>query len=226
MSLPPPISILITTYNRLDLLERTLKSLYENIIYSGNLQFVIANDGENAPVYELVSRLDFDPSTTIKIVGGNRLGLGGNTNRGLRACETDIILQTQDDYLALKPLLLQEHVNKLLEDESAGWIRLKLTGGQDFTATVKHQYWQVSWHSQSIYIASDQPHLKHRRFHAHYGFYAEGLRVVDTENEWCGRAKQIGQERPGPQVLIPVEFPTETGWLHIGDELSFRNEPL
>lgn len=220
----PDIAVLIVTYNRPGHLERTLLSLHEHLKYSGHIHYVIANDGEREPVAQLLEKL---PLTMDWIAVGDeiRRGLGGNSNNGLQYCFENgynVVLHTQDDYLALKDMELDQHVQKLAEDERAGWIRLKLLAGQDFTLDVRDRYQQVWWHSQSQYIASDQPHLKHRRFHDRYGFYREGVTVIETENEWCSRTKALGQQNPDwPKVLIPVEWPHDTGWLHIGDDCSW-----
>ena len=140
---------------------------------------------------------------------------------------SDIVLQTQDDYLLIQQLDLDEHVQKLVEDTSAGWIRLRLTQGQNFTANVEHRYWHLNWFSEGLYIASDQPHLKHRRFHDFHGFYAEGLKVGDTENEWVGRTRQQGRDKGGPFVLIPVDWPCDSSWIHTGDGgLSWKGKGL
>jgi hypothetical protein len=220
----PDITIAITTLDRLVLLKETLERFERFLKYLGGVRYCIGNDGEVEPLARMIATLPFADRITV-IGDGTRKGLGANTNRILMACQTDIALQTQDDYFLMKPIDITPHVKKLLADPTAGWIRLKLLNGQDFTATVDDKHWRVSWYSESLYIASDQPHLKRwREWHAHYGFYAEGLRVADTENEWVGRSKQIGQTSARRlDVLIPIEWPHDTGWLHVGDESSLKD---
>lgn len=230
----PKITVLITTYNRIDLLNQTIDALVSNLNYSGEITYVIANDGEE-PLSEFTLRVgtrdsqgQYVNATEVR-TNSPRSGLGTNTNVGLRECfaQSEIVLQTQDDYLLIQQLDLDEHVQKLVEDTSAGWIRLRLTQGQNFTGTVVHRYWHLNWHSEGWYIASDQPHLKHKRFHDFHGFYAEGLKVGDTENEWVGRTKQQGKDRGGPSVLIPVDWPCDSSWIHTGDGgLSWKGKGL
>ena len=219
----PPITVIIPTMNRDALLAETMRRLIHNLQYAGDIHYLIGNDGETGLTGRLMDA-GFCKDCFTVLEDGERKGLGGNYNRLIQASETDIILSTQDDYFLTRPLDLTEHVQKLLEDESAGWARLRLTQGQNFTATVHHRYWHVSWHSEGWYIASDQPHLVHKRFHNAYGLYAEGLRVGDTENDWCWRTKRLGQEHPEwPQVLIPVDWPADSSWQHMGDgELSLK----
>ena len=218
----PKITVLITTYNRIDLLKQTLDALVSNLSYSGEISYVVANDGDALPP---TIPIDLIEVRTTK----QRSGLGANTNVGLRECFTrsDIVLQTQDDYCLIQHLDLDEHVQKLVEDTHAGWIRLRLTQGQNFTGTVEHRYWRLNWFSEGLYIASDQPHLKHKRFHEFHGFYVEGLNVGDTENEWVGRTKQRGKDKGGPSVLIPVDWPCDNSWVHTGDGvLSWKDKGL
>lgn len=223
MSGLPNISVALTTLNRLQLLERTLRLLQQNLKYSGQVQYVIGNDGEVDPLLDMVNRLPF--ATNIKVIGdGTRHGLGGNANRTLETCGTEIVLQIQDDYHLVKELNLDSHVQTLLDDDTAGWIRLRLIAGQRFTATVKDRYWRVSWQSDESYIASDQPHLKNwRRWHTHYGMYPEGLNIAGTENTWCSNCKQIGQTSGRKlDVLIPTDSNPDTSWVHAGDDVSWQ----
>lgn len=224
----PDITVAIISYKRPEILRETLGQFFDLLRYEGEIRYLVSHDGDASETRKLLhDKLGWH--NVVKIIGeGERRGLGANNNQALRGCDTDIVLHTQDDYHLLKPLDLTEHVEKLLVDETAGWIRLKLTAGQDFTATVKDRYWRVSWHSQGHYIASDQPHLKHwPRFHGYYGMYLEGVTVVETENEWVGRSKGLGQLHPDwPEVLIPTSSQSDSSWLHVGDEISWKDRGL
>jgi glycosyltransferase involved in cell wall biosynthesis len=220
----PAITVIIPTLDRVQLLEQTLKLLNENLVYPGRINYLVGDDGAGGEVEELAKWLAFGDN--IRVIGdGTRHGLGGNVNRLLRACETDIVLQTQDDFHLVRRLELAEHVLKLLEDETAGWIRLRLIQGQHFTATVSgERYWRLSWFSEGQYIASDQPHLKHwRRWHEHYGFYPEGVTIAETENGWCSKTKEIGQQSGRKlDVLVPTNWEPDSSWPHLGDEISWN----
>lgn len=226
----PDISVLITTYERWELLSPCLQLLRTYLYYPGNIRYVLADDGDTS---ETARRMadnfeDFeDKDFQWEIIGGERLGLGGNTNRALKTIQTDIVLQLQDDYFLRKPLDLTPHVEKLLADESAGWVRLRLLNGQRFTASIEDRYWRINWFSDEGYICSDQPHLKHMRFHQAFGYYPEGLRVADTENEWCWRVRKEAQDNGGPGVLVPTWWDADSAWTHEGDgELSWKDKGL
>ena len=221
----PDITVIIPTMNRVSILIGTLQRLVAGLAYSGSISYLIGNDGDHN--LERVLRAEGFSENQFRVLNhSERKGLGGNYNRLIETSETDIMLSTQDDYFLTRTLHLDEHVLKLQEDESAGWIRLRLTQGQDFNAIVKHRYWEIQWCSAGYYIASDQPHLMHRRFHDAYGFYDEGLRVGDTENNWCWRTKALGQENPEwPKVLIPVDWSCDSSWVHVGEgELSLKEQ--
>lgn len=214
----PDITVVITTFDRVEILRRVLLSLNENLLYQGRMKIVIGNDGPVEPLTEMLNALPF--TADIAVVGdGTRRGLGANTNAALRACQTEIVLQTQDDYLLTKPLDLTPHVLKLLSDPTAGWIRLRLLNGQDFTATIDGNYGRVWWHSQSQYIASDQPHLKRwREWHDHYGYYPESVSCVLTENGFSSRCKEVGQGSDRKlDVLIPNNWTPDEAWPHLGE---------
>lgn len=227
----PDISVVIATYERGNLLIQSLEHLRLNLEYAGKVNYVLADDGNLDETARLIraefASEDFDKGFRWEIVGGERLGLGGNVNRALKAIKTDIVLQLQDDYFLRRPLDLTPHVEKLLADPTAGWIRLRLLNGQRFTASIEDRYWRVNWFSDEGYICSDQPHIKHMRFHQHFGYYPEGLRVADTENEWCWRVRQEAQDKGGPGVLIPTWWDCDNAWTHEGDgELSWKDKGL
>lgn len=222
----PEITVLIATYERWELLEGCIKLLDKNLAYAGKVRYTFADDGDVQATSNQIA-LHYPNLGEWEIIGGERLGLGGNVNRALKAIKTDIVLQLQDDYFLRKPLDLTPHVEKLLADDSAGWIRLRLLNGQRFTASIEDRFWRVNWFSEEGYICSDQPHIKHMRFHNAFGYYPEGLRVADTENEWCWRVREEAQKNGGPSVLIPTWWDCDSAWTHEGDgELSWKDKGL
>lgn len=222
------ITVLVATYNRIDILATTLIELNVNLRYSGELRFLIADDSEDpAPVDELAARMPF--SDRIRVVHSTgRQGLGANVNNGLRHCDTELVLQTQDDYVLLRELNLDPHADKLLSDAAAGWIRLRCIGGHRFRAKLDGSYWRVDWNSEELYIVSDQPHLKKKSFHDAFGFYPEGLKVGETENEWCAKAKAAATCGAEMDMLIPIAWDTENSWAHVanGPLLSWKDRGL
>lgn len=209
------LTVLVVTYNRVEILNRTLDSIVEHLRPDN---IVVADDGSTDGTQDMLkSRY---PGAIL--VQSNHAKLGGNSNAGLRAAFaiSDVVLHTQDDYHLTGDTGVREHVKTLHEDDNCGWIRIGQSFNHDFTASLHGVYWRVSWDSPGLYIASDQPHLKHRRFHETYGWYPEGLPVGDTENSWCGKVKVLGQQKRTPQVYVPLYF--RNMWLHMDGGHSYN----
>lgn len=125
-----------------------------------------------------------------------------------------------DDHWLVKELDITPHVKKLMEDETAGAIRLMGIGGHRYTATLDGLYWRIDWNSAEVYIASNRPHLKSiSRFHGAYGLYPEGKKLGLTEEMFCHICIDVAKttlERRWPtvDVLIPLDVATESGWQH------------
>jgi hypothetical protein len=191
----------------------TIELLKENLQYSGLIQYVVSEDGPDLPdiSYEHV-----------RVVKGPEKGLGGNLNSLLRT-DCDVVLQMDDDVWLTMHLNLDRHVQALLDDPLAGWIRFRYIADHGFDATLKGSYWWVNWNSVGLYIASNQVHLKRRRFHDVFGFYAESATLALTENGFCAQCKGIARGRNDvPQVLVPLDVMTESGWDHVGDSWQIK----
>lgn len=213
------VAVMITTYNRADILAENLTRVAKYVQYAGKIEIVIADDGSTDHT-ELMLKQDFD----VHFVQTNRQGLGANANNGLHKAFSlcDTVLQFQDDVWLDKPLDLTPLVARL-SNPDAGWMRLGKFANHKLHAELNGEYWRVNWHSPEIYIVSDQPHLKHKRFHEAAGYYPEGLKIGDTENTWCGWTWAEGKAGRLPDVLIPVDVPHNI-WRHVG--VSWQSEGL
>lgn len=220
----PPLAILTTTYNRAAILEETLTALKERLYYVGRTQLIVADDGSTDGTQQMLAKF---PGCLL--VQSQRLGLGGNANAGLRQAlaMAPVILQFQDDMKLLTGLDLHPHVELLLKDESCGFIRLWGVGGHHYTAQLEGNYWRVLWNSDELYIPSDRPHVKHRRFVEHFGFYPEGYKAAETEEAFCHQCKdRAGLNGRRLDVFVPQNANTETSWEHIGWHDRARDKGL
>ena len=222
-----PVSVLIVTYQRAEILRRTIGRLLQLLTYAGPLRYVIADDGSTDDTHEMVDDLR-DAGLDVTMVISNRGGLGVNTNAGLRAAFalSDLVLQLQDDMLLLQHLDLTPHVDRLLSRPDDGFIRLWGVGGHKYTATLDGLYWRVSWESDELYIPSDRPHLKHKRFHDAAGYYPEGLASGATEEMWSHQAKNAARSRGVPAVLVPHAYDVERNFSHEGWGHRWRDKGL
>lgn len=222
----PPIAVLIITYNRVVVLEQTIQRLVEQLRYQGSMQLFIADDGSTDGTQDMIAHLSewWRP----KLIQSDRMGLGANANAGLRAAfeYSPIVLQLQDDMQPTKPLLLDHHVQKLQDDPSAGFIRLWGVAGHKYKAELDGGYWGISWDSPEHYIASDRPHIKHKRFHEAVGLYPEGRTTGDTEEAWCHQVRAVvNSGTVVPRVFVPL-IDTEYNFEHVCYGQRWRDEGL
>lgn len=218
----PSVIVIIPTFNRKAILTQTINLLQKNLKYSGPWRVLVGEDSTDPEEYFGANLLEKSPVPISIHRHDHNLGLGANLNWLLKANpRNDFVLQMDDDHWLVQPLDITPHVKKLMEDETAGCIRLMGIGGHSYTATLgRDLYWRISWESAEVYIASNRPHLKSiSRFHGQYGFYPEGEKLGVTEEMFChnciDRAKlNLIQGMRTVDVLIPLDVPTETGWQH------------
>lgn len=218
----PPLAIVIPTWNRRDVLLETIHRLGKHLDYTGPRHLIIADDGSDDGTATAIQCI---PGATI--VTSRRVGMGANTNAGLRAAFalSKYVLQLQDDMHLLHHFDLHPHVARLRDDPTAGFVRLWGVGGHKYTATLDESHWRIDWQSTELYIPSDRPHVKHWRFHNHFGFYPEGLRTDQTEDAFCHQCKDRAVTG-APSVLIPHGVDVERNFEHVGWHDRARDKGL
>lgn len=221
----PHLSILIVTYNRASILNETLLRLKQHVYYVGPRSYIVADDGSDDGTQRMLA--ENHPEAIL--VQSSRVGLGANSNAGLREAfwRGPVILQLQDDMHLLSHLDMHPHVERLMSDETAGYIRLWGVGGHRYSANLEGNYWRIWWNSDDLYIPSDRPHVKHRRFHEFFGFYPEGYKAAETEDAWCHQCKdRAGQMGRKLDVFVPQNQLTETTWEHVAWNQRWREKGL
>lgn len=210
-----PISVLIPTYNRAQILRGTISLLQKNLHYSGKITYYIGIDGNAGTGKMLAGHSDI-----VSIIGPNN-GLGANLNRLISSTQDDYLFQLDDDHQLEQPLDLHPHIRQLEFDNSAGWIRLMGVAYHNYIAKLKGDYWYIYWESPELYIPSNRPHLKHRRFHDHYGLYPEGVKLGESEEGFCEQCKEKAKEDGKIKVLVPVN---DIKWNHVGDSWQLKGK--
>ena len=229
----PDLTVLVCTFDRYDTLARTLESVREKLAYRGRLRVHIADDGSPdgyvARALEWVAHnTDWEATSSVTA----RRGWGANVNAALAMIETEYIYLTEDDYVLTRTLDLTPYVALLETERQLGMVRFGIAAHElvcalceaDISAWLpnyregvgqpgKLGYWRVDRRlSRGCYKYSNRPHLKHRRFHEHYGGYAEGVGLARTEHEFNERFCSTGE---GPEIVCPIDW---VGWHydHIG----------
>jgi hypothetical protein len=140
---------------------------------------------------------------------------------------SDYVYQSQDDLWLLHHFDLHPHIEKLMTDPTCGYIRLWGAGGHRYTANLEGNHWRVLWNSEELYIPSDRPHVKHRRFHEHFGMYPEGLGTAHTEDAWCHQCKnRAGMDGKQLDVFVPHAVDVERNFEHAGWHTRWRDQGL
>lgn len=220
-----PLAVLVITYNRRVILLETLRRIKEHLGYQGETHYFIADDGSDDGTQDAV-RAGF-PDVTI--VQNQRVGLGANTNAALRAAFAghEYVMQLQDDLHLQMHLDMHPHIELMEGDPTASFVRLWGVGGHKYHGALEGNYWRIWWHSPELFIPSDRPHVKHRRFHAMYGLYPEGLLTGETEQAFCHQCKDIARKTGKPMdVFVPQNQLTETSWEHVGWHQRWRDQGL
>src|SRR5689334_7759691 len=103
------ISVIIPTYNRKEILVRTLETLFAQNFPSQDYEVVVAVDGSTDGTVEYLRGLR--PPCGLRVVEHERnRGQAAARNSALHAARGDLVLLIDDDDLC-DPNLLREHVN-------------------------------------------------------------------------------------------------------------------
>lgn len=232
----PDVTILICTYNRYDLIKRTMTALSEKLIYPReHLRVVVADDSSPGAYLSRLKRLSlFRDFNTEFVTTPVNSGWGANVNNGLRACTTPYVFFIEDDYELMKDLDLRVGVALLETKTHLGMVRYRGTAGMhyvfhQFEASVgdylpgwreayglpeKLTYLHIDGNNPSLYIYSHGAHLKrHPQFHDFYGYYPEGLRLGETEETYAhtvrDKIRTFPNSAPGIVILpewLPMQF--------------------
>lgn len=217
----PIVTILIVTYDRPREIRLTLDALRVNLRYPPDrLRWHLADDGTPGKYLNDLKRdygeLGF--STTVT----DRKGWGANVNQAMAYCQEHhglYVFLCEDDYVALKPLNLEQGVMLLECEPTIGLVRydglsahsLNLLLREADTSLGRFDFLLVEKSSPHLNIYSNRPHLKHVRFHAAYGPYPEGLCLGVTESIFAHHVR----DAVGPAITALGDG-VERAFDHIG----------
>lgn len=215
------IGCIIPTFNRAEMVAETIARLEKYLVYTlGSIHYYVGMDGSDNTSQVLAGK------PNVVLIEGPRQGLGANLNNLIAQAPTDLLFQLDDDHQLQDYLALDEHALNLTHDPNFGWIRLYYgeclagpVGYYNFRAELYGKYWRLDPFGRELYLPSNRPHLKHRRFHERYGLYQTGLKLGETENNFCHRylslrRGEIARMADGHDVMIPMYAPREGTWAH------------
>lgn len=102
-----PLSVVICTYNRADLLKMTLESINKQTLDKADYEVIIIDDGSSDNTKEIAEL--FSGRLPLKYFFQNNAGLASAKNHGVYASQGKILLFFDDDDIAT-PTLLEEHL--------------------------------------------------------------------------------------------------------------------
>jgi GT2 family glycosyltransferase/peptidoglycan/xylan/chitin deacetylase (PgdA/CDA1 family) len=100
------ISVIIPTYNRRQVLERTLPGVLAQDFPPQDYEVIVVVDGSTDGTAEMLR--DLKPQCSLRVLESQHLGAGAARNVGIRAAVGDLVLFLDDD-LITTPDLLQQH---------------------------------------------------------------------------------------------------------------------
>lgn len=236
----PTVTLLLCTYNRPDEFRRTFYALAKQLHYpAADLRVLIADDHSPGNYIRELERFVEDTSglqCDFSITAVNS-GWGANVNRALANVKTDYVFFCEDDYVLTRDLDLRVGVALLEATTDIGYLRYRGTAGDqiifhqqeadltpwlaDYREGVglpgKCSYLVMDGGSPGLYVYTHGAHLKRRRFHAMYGYYAEGLKLGATEEAFAHQVRDVMRGTPNRApwlTILPEWIPMH--WDHIG----------
>lgn len=201
----PLVNIIITTYNRLDLLVPTIKALIENLKYS-NLGWILADDGSHETYIDQAVR-QASLQVPFAMTQAGRKGVGFSKNLALRHAfeQSPYVLLMEDDWQLKEPLNLSRHVALMEARSDVGMIRFGYLGGRieavyDDLNGFDTSYWELK---SGVYCYSGQVSLRSKVWYDQIGYHAENCSPGAEELDMCYRYAQI--QNP-PKILWAAEY--------------------
>jgi len=111
---PITLSVVIPTFNRRDVLERTLQSLLVQDIAPENYEIIVVVDGSTDDSAQMLR--DWKPACSLRVMESLHRGPGAARNIGFRAAVGDLVLFLDDDLVCI-PGLLRQHCSSHLGSE-------------------------------------------------------------------------------------------------------------
>jgi len=219
----PPITVLIVTYKRPDIVRRVIQRYETYLQYAGQIIWRLADDGSPKGYVEALqeefARLDLQATVT------NRGGFGANLNNGLKAAfaESDYVFLSEDDWAALDYVNVTRGVWLMESVPSIGLVRYDEIGIRTrFDAGVlKHAFLQGKdmWVRYFVFDKSSHyiypgghPNLVHKRYYATYGFYKEGGEIASVERHFSN----VLATKPGPEIVVMSKYVGLPQFRHLG----------
>lgn len=183
------LSVVIPTYNRRTLLERTLPTVFSQELAANEYEVIVVVDGSTDGTAEYLR--DLRPACALRVLQQENRGPAAARNAGARAARAPLLLFLDDDILC-DPGLLKEHLIAHTGDEhrlvfgpvlvasespdtvATDWFRAYT---DDYTSRLAREG-QPRWPRDAVVDANSS--LPHSTFLASGGFDESVFRVLET----------------------------------------------
>lgn len=211
------INIILLTYQRTEYALRTVRSTKQNLIYNGDIKWIVVDDGSHeSHVNAVLAEIG---AGNVYCVNTGKQSYGMLANWAWHMAQSDVTLWLEDDWELRNPLNITPYVDLLNRHEDIGMVRLGLLPIDLKLYSIGRDgimYLDVS--KESNYAFSGNPHLKHKRF-GEYGFYPERLNPGQTEITYD---YQIRHGDGFSKIVWPVDLGSMGAWSHIGEIQSYE----
>lgn len=218
-----PVTIIFITAGvcaeRTDYAVRTIKSV-KNYLRYPDLNWFIADDGSDP--YHIDSVLDAISGCKFAGLWSHKDSYGRSCNAGIDKSREigRLLFFLEDDWELTRELDLQDYASLLMDNDSVGMIRMGYLNEGVRGDTFGHHsqlYWRLN--TESPYIFTGHPSLRHIRFHDHAGDYSEKLQPGETELAMAWKYK--ASPEPKPSIVWPCQMGQNGFFGHIGAVQSY-----
>jgi len=224
MSDLPLVSVLFVTYNRPELLARTVHSFLQHTKYP-QLELVVTDDASTPNARRAITELPFH----VFVLADENRGLGANLNAGLRRCSGRYILVLQDDWDCVAPPdYLRNTIAVMQENPQIGFVNFygaqheiasaPLPGSDEPCHEIVNEFFDGERH---LPIYTDTPHVVAAEAVRCLGYYREGCRMEQCELDYAAR---FAAQRKIKAALFPAHY--NRAFLHTGEQQSFRTRTV
>ncbi len=116
MSAPHQISVIVPTYNALDLLKRTVRSLENQVVKGFDIEVIIVDDASGDSTVQWLNKYNGNLEFTL-IVNGRNSGRAASRNIGVRASRGDLLIFIDGD-MEFGDKFIQQHVESHIDKNS------------------------------------------------------------------------------------------------------------
>ena len=225
----PKVCVMLLTYNRMEYAERTLRSILDNLSYSGPLCVHIADDGSGQEYQEALVKLagGYAHVQGVGATDSNRGGYGANYNLATHGVHnhSQLVLPPEADWELTRPFDLDPLVIALAEGKIScirlGYLGITQPMRGELVVANERIWLLFDPESEERHIFSGHPRLETVEWEQALGVWDEGLDPNQTEFN----VSALPSSRRG--VVWPLCFLPAAGGLfvHIGTDRARHELP-